>query len=95
MGILNKPAYADASTIARKIIERFQNDEIDAVYVIYNEFKSVIAQKLLVNKILPVIAPKGDPVNYIFAQPVEELMAGPVAEICGGAGLHSDARNRC
>jgi F-type H+-transporting ATPase subunit gamma len=76
VGILNKPAYADASTIARKIIDRFQNDEIDAVYVIYNEFKSVISQKLLINKILPVTAPKGDPINYIFAQPVEELMAG-------------------
>ena len=80
MLVAQKPSilYSDfaPSTIARKIIERFQNDEIDAVYVIYNEFKSVIAQKLLVNKILPVIAPKGDPVNYIFAKPVEELMAG-------------------
>ena len=41
VGILNKPAYADASAIARKIIDRFENDEIDAVYIIYNEFKSV------------------------------------------------------
>src|SRR3954451_8033613 len=40
IGILNKPAYAEAAAIARKITERFQNDEIDAVYVIYNEFKS-------------------------------------------------------
>jgi F-type H+-transporting ATPase subunit gamma len=75
VGLLNKPAYADAQTIARKIIQRFENDEIDAVYVIYNEFKSVIAQKLTVNKILPVTAPQGEPVDYIFEQPVEQLMA--------------------
>jgi F-type H+-transporting ATPase subunit gamma len=75
VGLLNKPAYADAQAIARKIIQRFENDEIDAVYVIYNEFKSVIAQKLTVNKILPVTAPQGEPVDYIFEQPVEQLMA--------------------
>src|SRR3954453_2812078 len=34
VGILNKPAYSDASAIARKIIDRFANDEIDAVYII-------------------------------------------------------------
>jgi F0F1-type ATP synthase gamma subunit len=56
VGILNKPAYADASGIARKIIERFANDEIDAVYVIYNAFKSVMSQDLTVKKVLPVTA---------------------------------------
>lgn len=75
IGLLNKPAYADASGIARKISERFANDEIDSVYVIYNEFKSVIAQNLTVKKILPVTAPAGEPVDYIFEQPVEQLMA--------------------
>lgn len=75
IGLLNKPAYAEASGIARKISERFANDEIDSVYVIYNEFKSVIAQTLTVKKILPVTAPTGEPVDYIFEQPVEQLMA--------------------
>jgi F-type H+-transporting ATPase subunit gamma len=75
IGILNKPAYADAAAIARKIIQRFENDEIDAVYVFNNEFKSVISQTLAVSKILPVSAPEGEPVDYIFEQPVEQLMA--------------------
>ena len=34
------------------------NDEIDAVYVIYNEFKSVVSQTLTVSKVLPVTPPK-------------------------------------
>jgi F-type H+-transporting ATPase subunit gamma len=75
VGILNKPAYSDAQAIARKIIQRFENDEIDAVYVIYNEFKSVMSQTLTVQKILPVSAPQGETVDYIFEQPVEQLMA--------------------
>jgi F-type H+-transporting ATPase subunit gamma len=74
IGILNKPAYGDASGIARRIIERFEKGEIDSVYVIYNAFKSVMSQDLTVNKVLPVIAPAGEPVDYIFEQPVEQLM---------------------
>jgi F-type H+-transporting ATPase subunit gamma len=75
VGILNKPAYTDASGIARKIIQRFENDEIDAVYVIYNAFRSVMSQDLTVKKVLPVTAPQGEAVDYIFEQPVEQMMA--------------------
>jgi F-type H+-transporting ATPase subunit gamma len=75
IGILNKPAYADASGIARRIIKRFENDEIDSVYVIFNTFKSVMSQELTVNKVLPVAAPQGETVDYIFEQPVEQIMS--------------------
>lgn len=75
IGILNKPAYADASGIAQRIIQRFANDEIDSVYVIYNAFKSVMSQELTVSKVLPVTAPQGETVDYIFEQPVEQMMA--------------------
>jgi F-type H+-transporting ATPase subunit gamma len=75
IGIFNKPAYADAVKIAHNLAERIMNDEIDAVYLIYNEFKSVLAQNLTVRKILPVSAPPGEPVDFIFEQPVENLMA--------------------
>ena len=75
VGILNKPAYADASGIARRIIQRFENEEIDSVYVVYNAFKSVMSQELTLNKVLPVTAPQGETVDYIFEQPVEEMMS--------------------
>ena len=48
-----KVKYEDTSGIARKLMERFANDEIDAVYLIYNEFKSVMAQKLTISRVLP------------------------------------------
>ena len=76
LGIFNKPAYGEGSEIARKIIARVVNDEIDAVYAIYNEFKSVMAQTLLRSKILPISAPtQGEQIDYIYEQSPEELMA--------------------
>jgi F-type H+-transporting ATPase subunit gamma len=75
IGLFNKPAYTDGSGIAQKVSERILNDEIDAVYLIYNGFKSVLAQNLTVEKILPVAAPPGESIDYIFEQPAEQLMA--------------------
>jgi F-type H+-transporting ATPase subunit gamma len=42
------------SDISRSIIDRYTRKEIDAVYLVYNEFKSVIAQRVVVEKLLPV-----------------------------------------
>jgi F-type H+-transporting ATPase subunit gamma len=41
--------------MAHSIIARYVHEEIDAVYVVYNEFKSVIAQRLVVERLLPLI----------------------------------------
>jgi F-type H+-transporting ATPase subunit gamma len=75
LGIFAKPSYTDASTIGKKVVERLKNNEIDAVYVIYNEFKSVSTQNLTVTRILPVEPPKsGERINYIFEQPPVDLL---------------------
>ncbi len=42
------------STIAHSIIERYSRNEIDSVYLVYNEFKSVITQRVVVEKLLPI-----------------------------------------
>jgi F-type H+-transporting ATPase subunit gamma len=54
VGILNALDYAMAMELAERVIKRYTDDEIDAVYIVYNEFKSVIAQRLVVEKILPI-----------------------------------------
>jgi len=53
-GVLNKITFEQVNEIAQDIIERYTDEQIDAVYIIYNEFKSVIAQRLVVDRILPV-----------------------------------------
>jgi len=54
IGVLNKVDFAMASELAQRVIERYRDEEIDSVYIVYNEFKSVIAQRLVVEKILPI-----------------------------------------
>ena len=47
--------YAEAMEVARDIIRRFTEDEgIDKVFIIYNEFRSVLSQRVVVEQILPV-----------------------------------------
>jgi F-type H+-transporting ATPase subunit gamma len=54
VGVLGKVHYSFASDLAQGIIDRFIDGEIDGVYVLYNEFKSVIAQRLIAEHILPI-----------------------------------------
>ena len=54
VGVLNRVDYGMARDIASRVIERYGNGEIDSVYVVYNEFKSVISQRLVVERVLPI-----------------------------------------
>ncbi len=54
VGVLGKVDYAMVSELAGKAIDRYSNEEVDSVYVLFNEFKSVIAQRLIVERILPI-----------------------------------------
>ena len=54
IGIFSKIDYALASELAERVTERYAREEIDSVYLLYNEFKSVIAQRLVVEQILPI-----------------------------------------
>ena len=52
--ILLKIGIDEVSDMARSIVERYTRAEIDSVYVVYNEFKSVISQRVVVEKLLPI-----------------------------------------
>jgi F-type H+-transporting ATPase subunit gamma len=54
VGVLGKLEYGMVSELAGRIIDRYAEEEIDAVYLVYNEFKSVIAQRLVVERVLPI-----------------------------------------
>ncbi|MGZ4820620.1 MAG: ATP synthase F1 subunit gamma [Terriglobales bacterium] len=54
IGVLGKLSFEYVRDLAESVIDRYTKQEIDAVYVIYNEFKSVIAQRLVVEKVLPI-----------------------------------------
>ena len=54
LNILAKLEYEAVSEIVERVIAAYKDAEIDSVYVIYNEFKSVISQRLIAQRILPV-----------------------------------------
>ena len=54
-GIWLKLEQGRVHELAESIITRYMHEEIDAVYIVYNEFKSVIAQRLVVERLLPLM----------------------------------------
>jgi F-type H+-transporting ATPase subunit gamma len=67
--------FEDAEAIANSVIQRFENNEVDAVYLISNEFKSVMTPLLVTTRILPIEVPKSaGSVDYIYEQKPEELL---------------------
>jgi F-type H+-transporting ATPase subunit gamma len=53
-GMLLKLDATRVYELAKSIIYRYVHEEIDAAYIVYNEFKSVIQQRLVVEKLLPL-----------------------------------------
>jgi F-type H+-transporting ATPase subunit gamma len=56
ISVLNKPTYHDASEIAKEVIRRYRDGETDGVYLINNDFKSVMSAHLSVSQVLPLQA---------------------------------------
>jgi F-type H+-transporting ATPase subunit gamma len=71
--------------LAKNIIARYVHEEIDACYVVYNEFKSVISQRLVVEQMLPLIKIGAQRVASAVEPTVEERKRA--AEAAHSAGI--------
>jgi F-type H+-transporting ATPase subunit gamma len=73
--------YGHAQSIAKAAIETFTGGGVDSVYLVYNEFKSVISQRIVLERLLPIprleIEPAqgaaGPPIDYLYEPTPEEL----------------------
>jgi len=78
INVLAKVEFSTAREIANLVTELYKKEAIDAVYIVFSEFKSVISANLAVEKLLPVEkmeAKEGESqTDYIYEQPVEELL---------------------
>jgi F-type H+-transporting ATPase subunit gamma len=89
VGVLNKVDHALASEVAERVIKRYADGELDAVYLIYNEFKSVIQQRLVVERVLPIVE-----IGVVQQQVARELTQkekeeAQKAAISAGVGMRS------
>ncbi len=89
VGVLGKLEFAQARALAENVIERYQREEIDAVYVVFNEFKSVIAQRLIVEQILPIEQVGEQAVRLTEEMTEEEKKKAKEAAISAGVGMRA------
>ncbi|TMA39494.1 MAG: ATP synthase F1 subunit gamma [Deltaproteobacteria bacterium] len=77
LGILTTPPATMAATLVSELARRFERQETDAVFLVYNRFRSAISQTPSVVPLLPVAPPTVDrpPADYIFEPPRPELLA--------------------
>jgi F-type H+-transporting ATPase subunit gamma len=52
--MLVKASIEEVNAMANSIVRRYAQAEIDSVYIVFNEFKSVISQRVVVEKLLPI-----------------------------------------
>ncbi len=80
--------FSEALEVARDVIKTYTDDTgIDKVFLIYNEFKSVLSQRVVLEQLLPVSRAKEEEpveaksqqpltlVDYIYEQPPEEMFS--------------------
>src|ERR1700693_2941640 len=91
VGVLGKLDFSQARHLAESVIERYQREEIDAVYVVFNEFKSVIAQRLIVEQILPIEQIGAQTVRLVEEMTEEEKKRAKEAAVSAGVGLRGDS----
>ncbi len=75
----DKISYADAREIGQYIMNAYENEEIDEVYVVYARFINVLRQIPTVTKLLPLEPPvdeegQGHLVDYIYEPSAEEIL---------------------
>jgi F-type H+-transporting ATPase subunit gamma len=67
--------FDDAQEIGRKVTQRFKDGEVDAVYMVLNNFKSLMASRLVVSRLLPLEPPKDqEQIDYIYEQSPAQLL---------------------
>jgi F-type H+-transporting ATPase subunit gamma len=80
VGVFQKVSYTSAQQIASELMEAYTKNEVDEVYLIFNEFKTVIQQNVVVERLLPIqkmaFTPAEPPQDYIYEPGPEGIVAG-------------------
>lgn len=92
-GILDMLSFDKAVDLAQVLIRRYANQRTDAVYLVYNEFQSVIAQRVVVERVLPVRETEKEHIASVFdMEPEERAKAGRAAQSAGISLKAEDTR---
>ena len=80
VGLFQNVKWSHAQAIAKTAIEEFLGPDISSVYLVYNEFKSIISQRVVIEKLLPIprleaeASPAMSNIDYLFEPDPEQLL---------------------
>ncbi len=76
--ITDRPSMADARSIVDPLIPRFESGELDAIDIVYAQFKSALSTPPTRMRVLPISAPEDSrgarSFNYLFAPSAEAIL---------------------
>ena len=82
-GVFDRLTFEHAKDLGQDVIEQYTRGTFDELYVVYNEFKSVMQQQIVMRKSLPIelLSEAGDPEpmqggSYVYEPSEEEIFAG-------------------
>jgi F-type H+-transporting ATPase subunit gamma len=87
VGVLSKLEFSMARELGDQIVKRYARKELDSVYLVYNEFKSVIAQRLVVDHVLPIVKIGEPAIEQADQFTLEERQKAAQAAASAGVGL--------
>jgi F-type H+-transporting ATPase subunit gamma len=93
VGVLGKVEFAQAKALSENVIARYKREEIDAVYIVFNEFKSVIAQRLIVEQVLPIEQIGEQTIRLVEEMTEEEKKKAKEAAVSAGVGMRGPDRH--
>jgi F-type H+-transporting ATPase subunit gamma len=78
VGLFQSVKWSHAQAIANTAVKEFLAPEIGSVYLVYNQFKSVMSQQVVVERLLPIAKLEQDPsaaaIDYLFEPAPEQLL---------------------
>jgi F-type H+-transporting ATPase subunit gamma len=77
INIFGRLEFSQSQPISQSIIQLYTEEKVDAVDFIYNEFKSILTQRVRVERYLPIkpiVAAQGEAlIDYLYEQPAQEI----------------------
>jgi F-type H+-transporting ATPase subunit gamma len=71
--------YQVASTVGKDVVEDYQSEAVDGVFLVYNEFRSPLVQRVVMKDLLPIepMEVESDyyPVEYIYEPSAEAILS--------------------
>ncbi|MFN2448138.1 MAG: ATP synthase F1 subunit gamma [Vicinamibacterales bacterium] len=79
VGLFQNVQWTHARAIAATAIKEFTEGDVQSVYLVYNEFRSVMVQRVVVERLLPIpkleLDPAAEAIDYLF-EPTPDILLG-------------------